>query len=158
MVYRTKYGLGPQDSAVSEFNKLSPFVRRLRELQTLCEHMGSDDLALKISVDGLEVAAFHFTRRPHFYFEVRVERERGRNYFPALGTPEEAMEVFKEFRPYNRALSHLMQMCKPFGRDYMALMIASQALDTTVYHFTQIGGFYGIGDAAGPSRPPRGLG
>lgn len=158
MVYRTKYGLGPQDAAVSEFNKLAPYVRRFRELETLCEHMGPDDLALKIAVDGLEVAAFHFTRRPHFYFEVRVERERGRNYFPALGTRAEAIEVFKEFRPYSRALGHLREMCKPYGRDYMALMIAAQALDTTIYHFTQVDAFCGCGDAAGPSREPTGLG
>lgn len=157
MVYRTHYGLGPRDSAVSEFDKLVPYVRRLRELQTQCVHMDADDMALSIAIKGLETAAFHFTRRREFYFEVRVERERGRNYFPGLGTREEAIKVFEEFRPYSRALSHLMQQCKPFGRDYMALMIAVLALGTTVYHFTEIDAFYGSGDAASPFRPPPGL-
>lgn len=52
---------------VREFEALRPYVDHLRRLQRGCKPFGRDYLALAIALDGLETAAYHFTRRPHFY-------------------------------------------------------------------------------------------
>jgi hypothetical protein len=46
---------------------LRPYVVRLRDLQRRCKPFGRDYHAIAIAIDALETAAYHFTRRPHFY-------------------------------------------------------------------------------------------
>lgn len=58
--------LGVPD-AVREFERLRPYVDQLRRLQRQCKPFGRDYLAIAIALDGLETAAYHFTKRPHFY-------------------------------------------------------------------------------------------
>ena len=48
------------------------------------------------------------------------------------------------------ALRKLQQKCRPFGRDYLAIAIAIEALETTAYHFTRRPHFYGLGHDQGP--------
>ncbi len=67
MVRQTYYGLGSREAAVTKFDTLKPFWAELRRLQGQCKPFGRDYLALGIALDALETAAFHFTRRPHFY-------------------------------------------------------------------------------------------
>lgn len=50
-----------------EFEELRPYVTKLREMQRRCRPFGRDYHAIAIAIDGLETAAYHFTRRPHFY-------------------------------------------------------------------------------------------
>ena len=64
MVRQTYIGIG---DAVRVFEDLTPYARRLRELQSRCKPFGRDYHALAIAIEGLESAAYHFTRRPHFY-------------------------------------------------------------------------------------------
>lgn len=64
MVRQTYVGIG---DAVRVFTDLTPYARRLRELQRCCKPFGRDYHALAIAIEGLESAAYHFTRRPHFY-------------------------------------------------------------------------------------------
>jgi hypothetical protein len=52
---------------VREFELLRPYVDQLRQLQGQCKPFGRDYMAIAIALDGLESAAYHFTRRPHFY-------------------------------------------------------------------------------------------
>jgi hypothetical protein len=52
---------------IGEFEALRPYVDQLRKLQQQCRPFGRDYLAIAIALDGLESAAYHFTRRPHFY-------------------------------------------------------------------------------------------
>jgi hypothetical protein len=51
----------------SEFEKLRPLVAELRRMQTRCRPFGADYHAIAVALNGLETAAFHFTRRPHYY-------------------------------------------------------------------------------------------
>jgi hypothetical protein len=45
--------------------------------------------------------------------------------------------------------------CRPFGRDYLALDIAKQTLESAAFHFTRVASFYGAwGDGAGATRRP----
>ncbi|WP_156378336.1 MULTISPECIES: hypothetical protein [unclassified Phenylobacterium] len=39
-------------------------------------------------------------------------------------------------------LRKMQQRCRPFGRDYHAIAIAIEALETTAYHFTRQAHFY----------------
>ena len=52
---------------VREFEALKPYVNELRKMQQKCKPFGRDYMAIAIALDGLESAAYHFTRRPHFY-------------------------------------------------------------------------------------------
>lgn len=52
---------------VRAFEALRPYVHQLREMQRHCKPFGRDYHAIAIALDGLESAAYHFTRRPHFY-------------------------------------------------------------------------------------------
>jgi hypothetical protein len=55
-----------------------------------------------------------------------------------------------------RLFGALRFRCRPYGRDYQALAIATSTLDTAAYHFTQVPHFYGAkGDSAGPIGPSR---
>jgi hypothetical protein len=153
MVHRTRYGLGDRRAAVLEFDKLLPHVLQIRALQANCRPLGPEDEALQIAVDALETAAYHFTRRRLYYEVAGVQRDYGRNYYPALGDRAEAVAAFEGLAPYWVALTRLQGQCRPFGRDYLALDIAKQGLDTAAYHFTRIDHFYAArGDSSGPVR------
>ena len=70
MVARTYYGLGPPDIAAQAFDRLAPWVVELLAMQAECKPMGPDYMAMGVALDGVQTAAFHFTRRPHFYFQL----------------------------------------------------------------------------------------
>jgi hypothetical protein len=55
------------DDPILEFEQLRPLAERLRQLQTRCKPFGRDYHALAIALDGLDTAAYHFTRRPRFF-------------------------------------------------------------------------------------------
>jgi hypothetical protein len=52
---------------IAAFDALRPYVAELRKMQMKCKPFGRDYHAIAIALDGLESAAYHFTRRPHFY-------------------------------------------------------------------------------------------
>jgi hypothetical protein len=155
MVHRTYYGLGPREHAVVEFEKLTPHAQTLIDLQGECAMMSADYMAMLVALNGLETAAYHFTRRPHFYHQLRDGAERQGDGNGRLSDRTEAIKAFLALEPYNARLRALQGGCRPFGRDYAALEIARQCLDTAAYHFTREASFYGLrGDGAGPTRPP----
>ena len=135
MVRMTYPGLGTPEAAVREFDAFRPYVRALRILQRDCAPDSPDFLALDIPVDGLETAAFHFTRRPHYYEDLRLPAEPWRTDHPGLGH-NAAIAAFGELEPYVRLFAAMRLRCRPQGRDYQAIRIATAALDTAVYHFT----------------------
>jgi hypothetical protein len=49
---------------------------------------------------------------------------------------------FDALRPYVNQLRQMQQRCRPFGRDYLAIAIALDALETTAFHFTRQAHFY----------------
>lgn len=59
------------------------------------------------------------------------------------------VRAFDDLRPYVDQLRALQLKCRPFGRDYLALQIALEALDTTAYHFTRRPHFYAAGAREG---------
>lgn len=152
----TYTGLGGKDAAVKTFDGLVPHVLFIRALQARCWPMGPDDMALQIAVDGLESAAYHFTRRPLYYDQTRVPRQHGQNFYEGLGDRAATIKAFDDLEPYARRLGTLRSSCRPFGRDWLALDIPSQCLGSAAYHFTKIASFYGAkNDSAGPVGPPR---
>ena len=154
VVKLTYVGIGDRHSTVGLFDRLKPDVLRIRAMQALCAPMGADDSALEIAIGGLETAAFHYTRRPHYFDHTRIERQFGRNYYPGLGERSDAIAAFEALSGYWNCLRGWQRDCRPFGRDWRALDIAKQCLETTAYHFTRRGGFYGAKcDSAGPVRP-----
>lgn len=149
MARQTYIGIKPE-FAVQAFDALLPHVLIIRAMQEKCAPMGADDFALEIAVKSLETSAYHFTRRVHFYEATRPRRSFGQNYFEGLGDRAEAGRAFLKLRPYWADLTRLQQQCAPFGRDYLAMDIAKQGLETAAYHFIQVEQFYGDrGDAAG---------
>lgn len=73
--------------------------------------------------------------------------------YTGLGERDAAIRAFEELRPLYEQLRALQRQCKPFGRDYHAIAISLDALETTAYHFTRRPHFYGaVGDSAGPTR------
>ncbi|MES2343660.1 MAG: hypothetical protein V4597_18480 [Pseudomonadota bacterium] len=154
MVARTYAGLGPPDAAVTKFNNLSPYVLQMMELQAECVQFSPDYLAISIALDGVETAAFHFTRRPHFYSH--LERPAAREGNGRLKDPKEAAAAFDALVPYANALRLMQGGCRPFGRDYMAIAIAQETLDSAAFHFTREARFFGSkSDSAGPTGPRR---
>jgi hypothetical protein len=153
MVRVVYVGLGGRDAAVRTFDDLMPHVLAIRALQAKCWPMGPDDMALEIAIDGLESAAYHFTRRPLYFDQTRVARQ---NFYPGLGDRAAAIKAFDQLEPYAHRLSALRSSCRPYGRDWLALDIPCQCLDSAAYHFTRIAAFYGAqSDSAGPIRPAR---
>lgn len=149
MVARTYYGLGPPDAAMSKFKSLSPYVLEMMDLQAECSQFSPDYFAMGIALDGVETAAFHFTRRPRFYFE--IERPAPRVGNGRLKDPEAATAAFETLKPYELALRLMQGGCRPFGRDYMAIAIAKDTLGTAAFHFTRDASFFGAKhDSAGP--------
>ena len=64
-----------------------------------------------------------------------------RNY---LGVSD-PVKAFEELKPLVNQLITIRSRCKPFGRDYHAICIALEALDSTAYHFTRRPHFYAAG-------------
>ena len=66
----------------------------------------------------------------------------------------DAIGRFEALRPYVEQLRGMQRGCRPFGRDYHAIALAIEAIETTAYHFTRRPHFYG-GDrpSASPSAP-----
>lgn len=153
MVHRTYAGI-PRESAVREFEALSPHVAQLFALQAECVPFGPDHAAFGIAVDGAETVAYHFTRRRHFYAALREGAAPAAAGNNRLADREEAIAAFEALEPYVGQLRRPQMRCRPYGRDYLALDIARQSLETAAYHFTRIEAFYGArGDSAGPLRP-----
>lgn len=146
-------GLGGVESAVREFNALTPHVETVHALQMECGDDLRDRFAFGIVLDAVDTAAEHFTRRRDFYHQLAGKypwpRTPGNGRLKNL---DEAIAAFDGLAPYRHQLLELQQKCRPFGRDYLALGIAIAGLDTATYHFTKIPGFYACGDAAGPAR------
>lgn len=154
MVHRTYYGLGPAEVAVREFDGLAPYVRELMGLRRDCTPLGPDDMALGIALDGLETAAYHFTRRRNFYHALETILDGRAAGNGRLADRAEATAAFRALSPYAARLLELRGRCRPFGRDYLALDIARQGLETAAYHFTREAQFYGAkSDSSGPLRP-----
>lgn len=143
MVKLNYVGLGDAKAAVGTFDAMLPHVLLIRAMQDRCFPMGPDDSALEIAVDGLEFAAFHFTRRPLYFDATRLRRNLGRNYYPGLGDQEEALAEFTTLKPYWKALRDLQGFCRPLGRDWLALNIARQGLESATYYFTKRTDLYG---------------
>jgi len=153
MVHHTYVGLGPPDAAVREFNTLRPWVLELLALRAECTPLGADDSAICIALDGLRTAAYHFTRRADFYFELEAPPRRPHGN-RRLSDRTEAIAAFKALTPYSDRLRQMRLRCRPFGRDYLALDIAHQGLETAAFHFTHEAAFYGAqSDSSGPIRP-----
>lgn len=149
MVHRTYAGLGAPDAAARDFEALRPYVLALWGLQARVGYFTGDGSALDIALDGLQTAAFHFTRRPHFYGP-KAPLEDAAN----LRDRAVVGGVFDALRPYAQALRQLQARCRPFGRDWLALDVAVKGLETTALHFTGVPHFYGSrGDSAGAVRP-----
>lgn len=64
MVRQTYPGIS---DAAAEFRKLRPLVDQLRALQRRCRPFGGDYHAIALALEGLETAAYHFTREPRFF-------------------------------------------------------------------------------------------
>ena len=154
MVHRTYAGLGAPDAAARDFEALRPYVRALWGLQATVGYFTRDGSALDIALDCLQTAAFHFTRRRHFYGprDPLADAADLRERTTVAG-------AFDALRPYALALRGLQSRCRPFGGDWQALNVALQGLERTAFHFTGVEHFYGSrGDSAGPVRPPDGVG
>ncbi|PZQ63469.1 MAG: hypothetical protein DI570_08900 [Phenylobacterium zucineum] len=153
MVHRTYAGLGPPEAAARDFEALRAYVEAVWGLQAVVGQFTRDGSALDITLDSLQTAAFHFTRRPHFYGPKTPLAN-------AADLRERAVVAgaFEALRPYAQALRHLQSRCRPYGRDWLALNVALQGLETTAFHFTGVAHFFGSrGDSAGPVRAPDGV-
>jgi hypothetical protein len=77
-----------------------------------------------------------------------------RQTYVGLGDHEAAVREFEVLAPFYATLRAMQRRCRPFSRDYHAIALSLEALETTAYHFTRRPHFFGAtGDAAGP--PPR---
>lgn len=153
MAHRTYLGLGPPDRAVSAFEALEPYVAELVGLQRECAPLGPDHMAIGIALDGLQTTAYHFTRRRHFYAALTEAQSGASPGNGRLRDRQAAIAAFKALTPYADHLRQLLLRCRPFGRDYLAILIAKDSLETAAFHFTQVATFYGgYGDGAGPTR------
>lgn len=136
MVHRIYAGLGPPDHARRRFSELTPWVRELKSLQAECPATTSDWLALNVALDALQTAAYHFTRRPDFFFDVEV-CAASRTSNSRLRDRDEARAAFIALRPYADHLRKMQQQCRPYGADYCALALALDGLFTSAFHFTR---------------------
>jgi hypothetical protein len=153
LVHRTYQGLGPLPSAIREFDALKPYATDLLELRRCCRYGSMDHQAIGIALDGLETAAFHFTRRRNFYHELEGAMDAAVDGNDRLADREEAVAAFRALTPHAERLGMLQMRCRPFGRDYLALGIAIQSLETTAFHFTREAHFYGArADSSGSIR------
>jgi hypothetical protein len=67
------------------------------------------------------------------------ERAMVQTTYPGIGDP---LVAFEDLRPYVAQLRNLQRRCKPFGRDYHALAVALESLESAAYHFTRQPNFY----------------
>lgn len=154
MVHRTYLGLGTYETAVREFEALRPHVQLLWGLQGAVGYFSADGSAIEVALDALQTTAFHFTRQARFF----GERDPA-SAAPNLADRALAPGAFESLRPYHNRLRVLQARCRPFGRDWQALNIALQGLETAAFHFTGAAQFYGsCGDSAGPVRSLEGRG
>ncbi|HEX3700985.1 MAG TPA: hypothetical protein VHV27_09960 [Phenylobacterium sp.] len=49
------------------FDELRPLVDKLRAMQHQYKPFGPDYCALAVALEGMDTAAYHFTKRPGFY-------------------------------------------------------------------------------------------
>jgi len=153
MVHRTYAGLGSPDAAARDFEALRPYVQAIWGLQATVGYFSRDGSALDIALSSLQTSAFHFTRRRDFYGAREPIADAA-----DLREREAVAGVFEALRPYALALRHLQSRCRPFGRDWQALNVAVQGLETTAFHFTGLPHYYGSrGDSAGAVRPSDGM-
>ena len=136
MVHRTYVGLGPPDHARRHFSDLTPWVLELKGLQAEFAAMTPDWLALNIALDALQTAAYHFTRRPDFFFDVEASAA-GRASNNRLRDRDEARAAFVALRPYAARLREMQLRCRPYGADYCVLALALDGLFTSAFHFTR---------------------
>ena len=57
------------------------------------------------------------------------------------GVPD-PQRAFDELRPLVKKLADMKIKCRPFGRDYHALSIALESLNSTAFHFTRNPNFF----------------
>ena len=156
MAHRTYGGLGDKAAAVKAFTDLKPWAALLLDLQWQCEPFQADYLALGIALDGLETAAFHFTRHRDFYCDLRQQMPPLLKGRPKVLTRADAVAGLIELDGYQAALRRLLLRCRPMGADYNAITIALNCLETAAHHFPGDDAFYAPRvDSAGPSRPAR---
>jgi hypothetical protein len=154
MVHRTYLGLGTFEAAVREFEALRPHVRMLWGMQLRLGYFSADGSAIEVALDALQTTVFHFTRQAHFF----GDRDPA-PCAPDLSERVSAVGAFEALRPYHQRLRLLQGRCRPFGRDWQALNIALQGLETAAFHFTSTPHFYGSsGDSAGAVRSLEGRG
>ena len=154
MVHRTYLGLGTIEAAAREFEALRPHVRLLWGLQSRVGYFTADGSAIEVALDALQTAVFHFTRQAHFFGEHDPDPVA-----PDLTDRNLALAAFHRLQPYHQRLRALQARCRPFGRDWQALNIPLQGVETAAFHFTGTPQFYAsCGDSAGAVRAPRGDG
>ena len=102
-------GLGGPHQAAKAFDALKAYVSEILELQAECEPLGADDQALAIALDGLQTAAFHFTRRRFYYFELERPAYRAGNQ--RLRERAERIRAFETLTPYYDAIRTLQSKC-----------------------------------------------
>ena len=143
MTHRTYTGIRAE-RAIEEFTSLRPWVLKMLGMRAACPMLGSDDCAMLVPLTGLQTAAYHFTRRRHFYEEIETTPD----YPPEdLSTPEAKEAAFLALKPYFSAIRRLQDFCRPYGPDWCALEIPRQGLCTAAMHFTGKPDFYA-------ARPP----
>ena len=153
MVHRTYLGLGSHEAAVREFEKLAPYVAELLELRRCCRFGSADHQAIGVALDGIETAAFHFTRRRHFYHEAESEQGAASEGNGRLSDRAEALAAFRALAPHADQIGKLRMRCRPFGREDLALGIALESLETAAFHFTRDANLYRArSDFGGPIR------
>jgi hypothetical protein len=154
MVHRTYVGLGAPEACVKIFDDLAPFAEALLDLQWDCPRGGLDHMAMGIAWDGLNTAAHHFTRRRYFYHRLEEAARLKAVGNGRLRDREEAVVAFKALAPHVDRLRALQLRCRPMGRDYLAIAMVRESLESAAFHFTHEDNFYGSrGDSAGPTRP-----
>lgn len=139
MTHRTYTGIRAE-RAIVEFDALRPWVSHMIGMRAACTPLRADDFAILVALQGVQTAAYHFTRRRHFYDEIETTPTGP----PAdLSSPTAVREAFTALAPYFRAIRRLQDFCRPFGPDWCALEIPRQGLCTAALHFTGRPDFYG---------------
>jgi hypothetical protein len=152
---RVRYtGLGQPEHAAQDFDALAPYALEMVAMRAECIPFGADWAAMGIALDGLESCAYHFTQ--NLVFRRLCEVQHGhRPGNGRLGDRREAIAAFEALAPCVTRLRALQSRCRPLRRDYLAIDIAIQSLETAAFHFTRVATFYGSRmDSAGPVRPP----
>ena len=153
-MYRPRGGLGDQQACVRVFDDLRPYAEQLAEWRADFPITSPDWMAVGIAWDGLQTTAYHFTRRRYFYAEAEESRPQRLGANNRLNDRHEAIAAFEDLTPFVDRFRRLMESCPPFGRDWLALKISVESLETTAMHFTKLADFYGAnGDSTDANRP-----